>query len=173
MGEPDLKLDISFSKARGAFPVVAAAFAIVVIIGIVAVMTTDVAERILPMEEQYLYSVVPTMPDGSAPLALKTLANETDNKTFILVQGDVLNRSDQVLKGLLAVIQVNDRFTLPFQTVNVPVEPAELAGNGVGKFRAMVKLGENGLSGYVIQFKLGEDGPFIPHKSDRPIQITK
>ena len=47
--------------------------------------------------------------------------------------------------------------------------PAELASKATGTFHATIMLGEKGLSGYVIQFKLPEDGPFVPHKDDHPV----
>lgn len=173
MDEPDLKLETRFSSSRGAFPYVAAAFAVAGILGIVLVMTTGVASRILPMNDRYLDSLVPTVADGSPPLALQTLA--TDEKS-LTIDGTVMNRTESTIAGLLAVIQVNDRYTLPAQMIEVPVEPAELASKAVGKFHTTIVPGENGFGGYTLQFKLSSAGPFVPHKDERssePVLIQK
>ena len=81
-----------------------------------------------------------------------------------------MNRTESTITGLLAVVQVKDKFTLPAQTVEVPVEPSELSSKATGKFHITVTPGENGLGGYDIQFKLPNDGPFVPHKDDHPLE---
>jgi hypothetical protein len=168
MAEPDLKLETSFSSSRGSFPYIAVGFAVLAIAGIVLVMTTDIAARLLPMDAQYLDVLVPTVSDGSPPLSLLTLTQNTDKKT-LTVDGSVMNRTDSTITGLLAVVQVKDKFTIPSQAVEIAVEPAELAPKGTGTFHTTIMLGENGLSGYDIQFKLPDGGPFVPHKDDHPI----
>src|SRR5688572_20436896 len=170
MAGDDLKLETSFSNSNGATPYIAVAFAVLAIAGIVYVTTTDIAARLLPMDAQYLDVLVPTVADGSPPLSLQTLTQKADDKAKSLtVGGTVINRTESSISGLLAVIQVNDKFTLPAETVQVPIEPAELASKATGTFHATIMLGEKGLSGYVIQFKLPEDGPFVPHKDDHPV----
>jgi hypothetical protein len=171
MGEPNLKLETSFSSSRGAFPYIAVAVAVLVIAGIVAVMTTDVAARLLPMNPQYVNVLVPAAADGSAPLSLQTLTQKTDNKT-LTIDGSVMNRTDSTITGLLAVVQVKDKYTLPGETVEVPVEPAALESQATGTFHTVIAIGEKGLAGYDIQFKLPNDGPFVPHKDNHPLEPT-
>jgi hypothetical protein len=169
MAGDDFKLETSFSNSRGSFPYIAVAFAVLAIAGIVFVTTTDIAARLLPMDAQYLGVLIPTVADGSPPLSLQTLTQKSDDKT-LTVDGTVMNRTESTITGLLAVIQVKDKFTLAGPSLEVAVEPAELASNASGKFHATIMLGENGLSGYDIQFKLPDDGPFVPHKDDHPIE---
>ena len=169
MAGDDLKLDISFSNSRGSFPYIAAAFAALAIVGIVVVSTTDVTSKLLPMDPAYANVLIPTVADGSMPLSLQTLNQKADDKT-LTVDGTVINRTASTITGLLAVIQVKDKFTLPGATVEVPVEPAELASMATGKFQTTITLGENGLGGYDLQFKLPNDGPFVPHKDDHPLE---
>jgi hypothetical protein len=121
------------------------------------------------MDAQYLDVLVPTVADGSPPLSLQTLTQKADDKT-LTVEGTVMNRTDSTITGLLAVVQVKDKFTLPGPSLEVAVEPAELASKATGKFQATITLGENGLSGYDLQFKLPDDGPFVPHKDDHPLE---
>ena len=171
MGTPDLKLDTSFCSARGAFPYIAAAVAVLVIAGIVAVMTTDIAARLLPMDPQYVGVLVPTTPDGSPPLSLQTLTQKLDSKT-LTVAGSVINRTEATINGLLAVILIKDKYTLPADTIEVPVEPAELPAKAKGTFHTTIMVGEKGVGGYDIQFKLPDDGPLVPHKDDHPLELT-
>jgi hypothetical protein len=171
MAGEDLKLDTRFSDSRGAFPYIAAAFAVLALVAIVVIATTDVAARLLPTDPRYVDVLVPTVADGSPPLSLQTLNQKVDGKT-LAVDGTVINRTDSTLTGLLAVVQVRDKFTLPGQTVEVPVEPAELESKATGKFQTIVTIGENGVGGYDIQFKLPNDGPFVPHKDDHPLELT-
>jgi hypothetical protein len=169
MAGDDLKLESRFSDSRGSFPYIAAAFAALAIVGIVIVTTTDVASKLLPMNDAYRDVLVPTTADGSMPLSLQTLNQKADSKT-LTVEGTVMNRTESTIKGLLAVVQVKDRFTLPGPTVEVPIEPAELASKAIGKFQTTITLGDNGLSGYDVQFKLPNDGPFVPHKDEHPLE---
>jgi hypothetical protein len=173
MAGDDLKLETRFSGSRGAFPYVVVALAVLGILGIVVVTTTDVAARLLPMDENYRNVLVPTVADGSLPLSLKTLHHVEDKKARTLtLDGTVTNRTDAPIKGLLAVIQVKDRFTIVAQTVDVPVEPAELVSQGAGKFQTVITWGDNGMGGFDIQFKLSPDGPFVPHVDERPAEPT-
>jgi hypothetical protein len=169
MAGNDLKLETSFSNSGGSFPYIAVAFAVLAIAGIVFVTATDIAARLLPMDVQYLAVLVPTVADGSPPLSLQTLTQKSDDKT-LTVDGTVMNRTESTITGLLAVIQVKDKFTLPGPSIEVAVEPAELASKATATFHAAITLGENGLSGYDIQFKLPDDGPFVPHKDDHPVE---
>jgi hypothetical protein len=171
MDEPNLKLETSFSDSRGAFPYIAVAGAVLAIVGIVVVITTDVATRLLPMDPQYVNVLIPAVADGSPPLSLQTLTQKADDKT-LTIDGSVLNRTESTITGLLAVVQVKDKYTLPAETVEVPIEPAELESEAKGTFHTTIMLGDKGLSGYDIQFKLSNDGPLVPHKDDHPLEPT-
>ena len=171
MGEPNLKLETSFSSSRGALPYIAVTGAVLLIAGIVIVMTTDVAARLLPMDPSYVNVMIPAMPDGSPPLSLQTLTQKLEPKTWT-IDGSVLNRTDSKITGLLAVVQVKDRYTLPADTVEVSVEPPELESQAKGMFHASIPVGEKGVAGYDIQFKLPGEGPFVPHKDDHPLEPT-
>jgi hypothetical protein len=146
-----------------------AGLAIAGILGIIIVTTTDVATTLLPMDENYRNVLVPTMADGSHPLSLKTLQYKEDPKARTLtLDGTVMNRTEATINGLLAVVQVKDRFTLVAQTVEVPVDPAELESQATGSFQTVVTYGENSLGGFDLQFKLPNDGPFVPNIDERP-----
>ena len=127
MAGDDLKLEVSFSNSRGAFPYIAAAFAVLAIAGIVLVMTTDVAARLLPMDPAYLDVLIPTVADGSMPLSLRTLNQKADDKT-LTIDGTVMNRTEATIAGLLAVVQVKDKFSLPARPAD-PAYPARPEGS--------------------------------------------
>jgi hypothetical protein len=165
----DLKLETRFSNPSASTRYIVAALAIAGILGIIVVTTTDVASALLPMDENYRNVLVPTMADGSLPLSLKTLQYKEDPKARNLtLEGTVMNRTDATISGLLAVVQVKDRFTLVAQTVEVPVDPAELDSQAIGRFQTVVTYGENSLGGFDLQFKLPNDGPFVPNMDERP-----
>jgi hypothetical protein len=169
----DLKLETRFSNPSAAAKYLVAGLAIAGILGIIIVTTTDVASTLLPMDEDYRNVFVPTMPDGSHPLSLKSLQYKEDPKARTLtLEGTVMNRTDAPISGLLAVVHVKDRFTLVAQTVEVPVDPAELESQDTGKFQTVVTYGENSLGGFDLQFKLPNDGPFVPNMDERPPEPT-
>jgi hypothetical protein len=167
----DLKLETRFSNPSGTTKYIVAALAIAGILGIIIVITTDVATTLLPMDENYRNVLVPTAADGSLPLSLKTLQYKEDPKARTLtLEGTVMNRTDATISGLLAVVGVKNRFSLVAQTVEVPVDPAELASQAIGKFQTVVTYGENSLGGFDLQFKLPNDGPFVPNMDERPAE---
>lgn len=164
----DLKLETRFSNPSTSAKYIVAGLAIAGILGIVIVTTTDVASTLLPMDENYRNVLIPTMPDGSHPLSLKSLQYKEDSKARTLtLDGTVMNRTDATISGLLAVVQVKDRFTLVAQTVEVPVDPVELKSQDTGKFQTVVTYGENSLGGFDLQFKLPNEGPFVPNMDER------
>jgi hypothetical protein len=169
MEDPDLKLATHYSDSPSKLPYIAGGLALAGIVAIVLIMTTGIAERLLPMNEDFINVLIPTAADGSEALALRRLEQKETPRTLI-VEGEVANRTESTISGLLAVIQVNDRFRLPSNTVSISVEPAELEPNATATFKAEIALGENGLSGYDLQFRLPDDGPFVPHKDERPPQ---
>lgn len=96
-----------------------------------------------------------------------------ETEKTLTIDGKVANRTNRVISGLVAVIIVNDRFTLPSQTVNVPLNPPDLPPQGAATFHTMITLDEKGLGGYNVQFRLPNDGPYVPHKDERPPEEPK
>jgi hypothetical protein len=170
MAGEEFKIENRFSSARGLFPYVAGALGLLVLV-ILVIIVTGVGLRFLGPFGEFFAVHAPTAPDGSEALSLQTLTHMTDETTTLSVEGTVMNRTDETISGLLAVIKVNDKFTLPVQTVNVPVDPPELAPKATGTFRATIMLGENGLGAYSVDFRLPDDGPFVPHKDERPPEL--
>jgi hypothetical protein len=127
---------------------------------------TGIGRNRLPYGE-YFAVRAPTAADGSEALSLQSLKTMSDDK-MVSIEGKVMNRTDAPISGLLAVISVTDKFTLPVQTVNASIDPVDLGPKETGTFQTMVPLGENGLGGYTINFRLPDDGPFVPHLDERP-----
>ncbi len=166
----DFQVDLTFSGrdksyARPVAIVVAAAG----ILFAIATMATNVAVYLLPMNDLYLQVLVPVAADGAEPLSLQSLAQEVTGKTMV-VRGSVSNRTDYPVSGLVAVIDMQDTTSRFGQTVEAPVEPAELPSRAAGTFMAMATLEEKP-AGYVIKFKLA-DGPLVPHKDERAVSFT-
>ena len=166
----DFHIDLTFTgqKRELARPIGIAA-AVIGIIFILATMTTGIAARLLPMTDEYLQAMVPALPDGSEPLGLTALTHDITEKT-ITVSGSIMNRTDQPMENLVAVFQMQDTTTRFPEMVTVPVMPANLQPKGTGTFMAMATLQQKP-SGYVLKFRFA-DGPFIPHKDDRPPAVT-
>jgi hypothetical protein len=127
-------------------------------------MTTNVAARLLPMSDDYLQAMIPSAPDGAAPLGLIMLSHEITEKT-ISVTGTVSNRTRETMSNVLAVVQMQDTTGRFPQTAEVPVMPAELPPQGTATFMTMATLREKP-GAYILKFRFA-DGPFIPHKDER------
>jgi len=166
MDENDLQFETRFSTPRNWFPLAAAVAGVVIIAGIIVIMTTDIASSLLPMEDRYFDVLVPLAADGSEALSLRELAQKGDEKA-LSVDGSVLNRTESPIAGLSAVVEFKDKYTLPAETVTVPVDPPLLEPGETGKFHAEAVGGEHGLGGYSLQFRLPDDGPFVPHIDER------
>ena len=137
--------------------------AAVLIVIILATMTTGIAARLLPMNDTYLQVLVPVAQDGKEPLALKTLDNSTTDNT-LTVNGTVENRTEFPVSGIVAVLEAMDKGYAK-QQVQVPLNPAELPSKGVANFTASVTL-----PGLPAQFSLTfriVDGPVVAHIDDR------
>jgi hypothetical protein len=166
----DFHIDLTFTgQKRDYARPIAAVVAVAAIIFIIATMTTGVAARLLPMSDEYLQAMVPSLADGSEPLGLTTLSQDITDKTMT-VTGTIMNRSDQSMSGVLAVVQMQDTTGRFPQTVTVPVMPADLQPKASGSFVAMATLQEKP-GGYLLKFRF-MDGPFIPHKDDRGPAIS-
>lgn len=163
--QEEFHVDLSFSgqHKNRARPIGIVA-AVLIIVFIVATMATDVATRILPLTDDYLQALVPVAPDGGEPLSLQSLQQEINDKT-ITVSGTIANRTEYTISNVLAVFDMQETTTRFPQTVEVPVQPADLAPQAAGTFTASATLQEKP-AGYVVKFRLA-DGPFIPHKDDR------
>jgi hypothetical protein len=147
------------------FPYVAGILGIAVVV-LAFMYLTGIGRDRLPYSE-YFAVHAPTAADGSEALSLQSLKTTNDDK-IVSIEGTVMNRTDAPISGLLVVIAVTDKFTLPVQTVNAPIDPVDLGPKETGTFHTMVPLGENGLGGYTVNFRLPDDGPFVPHKDERP-----
>jgi hypothetical protein len=145
--------------------------AIVGIIFIFATMTTNMAAHLLPMGDEYLSAMIPSAPDGDAPLGLTMLSNEINDKT-LSVTGAIKNRTNEPMSNVLAVVQMQDTTGRFPQTVEVPVMPEQLPPQAEATFMTKATLQEKP-GGYTVKFRFA-DGPFIPHKDERssPITIT-
>ena len=166
MAGEEFKIDTRFSSSRGVFPYVLALLGLGVVVVIFMVVTGIGRDR-LPYSDYFFAVRAPVAADGSEALALLTLAYKEGGKS-VTISGTVMNRTEKPIKGLLAVLAVTDKYTLPVQTVDVPIEPAELAAMAMGTFQTTVTLGEYGFGGYAVNFRLSDNGPFVPHKDERP-----
>jgi hypothetical protein len=143
--------------------------AIATIIFILATMTTNVAAKLLPMSDEYLQVMIPAAPDGGETLALTSLTHDINEKT-ISVSGSLMNRTDQMLLGVVAVVEMQDTTGRFPQTQEVPLTPTDLPPQGMGTFMAMATLQEKP-GGYIVKFRF-VDGPFIPHRDERGPAIS-
>ena len=169
----DFHLDLTFTGSKKSYArPVGIGVAAALIVFIILTMTTSVASKILPLTDEYLLVMIPTAPDGAEPLALKSLMYEPDekNEQTISVSGSIMNRTNQPVSNIVAVVELQDTTGRFPQTVAVPIQPQDLAPQAVGTFTAMATLqGKPGA--FVIQFRFA-DGPFIPHRDERAPQIT-
>ena len=166
----DFHLDLTFTGSQKSYArPVGIGVAAALIILIILTMTTSVASKILPMSDEYLLVMIPAAPDGAEPLALKSLMYEADEKT-ISVSGSIMNRTNQPVSNIVAVVELQDTTGRFPQTVAVPIQPQDLAPQAVGTFMTMATLQEKP-GAFVIKFRLA-DGPFIPHRDERAPQIT-
>ena len=166
----DFHIDTTFTgRDAGYFRKVAIGIAIAGILFIVLTMTTNVAASLLPMSDDYLQVMIPVPPDGGEPLSLTLLKHEINDKT-ITVTGSVMNRDDEPISDVVAVVEMQDTTGRFPQIQEIPVMPVELAPMATGTFTAMATLQEKP-GGYLVKFKFDE-GPFIPHKDERAPAIT-
>jgi hypothetical protein len=163
--QDDFQIDLTFTgrNTNYARPV-AAGVAIAGIIFIIATMTTDLAARLLPMSDIYLQVMIPAAPDGHEAIGLTSLMHNIQDKT-ISVSGSIMNRTDQTMSDIIAVVQMQDTTGRFPQIQEVPVTPADLPPRGSGTFAAMATLQEKP-GGYLVKFRFA-DGPFIPHRDER------
>lgn len=136
------------------------------ILFIVLTMTTSLTSHLLPMNDEYLQVLVPVAADGNEPLGLKSLEHDI-NENSISVHGTVQNRTDYSVTGIMAVVEMQDTTGRFAQTVEVPLDPPDLAAQQTGSFMASATLQQK-VAGYLVKFKLA-NGPFLPHKDDRVI----
>jgi hypothetical protein len=166
----DVHFDLTFTgrESHYARPI-GIGVAVATIIFIIATMTTNVAAKFLPMSDQYLQVMIPKAPDGGEPLGLTSLMHEIDDKT-ISVSGSLMNRTDQTVSGVVAVVELQDTTGRFPQTQEIPLTPPDLPPKGTGTFMAMATLQEKP-GGYIVKFRFA-DGPFIPHKDERGPAIS-
>jgi len=166
----DFHADLTFTnRESNSFFLTALAVAAVGIVFIVLTITTNVAASLLPMSDDYLQVMIPSAPDSGEALSLTSLTHEITDKT-IAISGSVMNRTDQPMSSVIAVVEMQDTTGRFPQTQEVPIMPQELPPQGMGTFMAMATLQEKP-GGYIVKFKF-EDGPFIPHKDERAPAIS-
>jgi hypothetical protein len=166
MADGEFKIENRFSSSRGVFPYIVGILGVALVV-VIFMLVTGIGRDRLPYTDYFFAVRAPEAADGSEALSLQSLTYMEIDKT-VSITGTVMNRTESPISGLLVVIAVTDKYTLPVQTVNVPVEPVELAPKATGMFRTTVTLAENGFGGYTLQFRLPDDGPFVPHKDERP-----
>jgi hypothetical protein len=166
----DLHLDLTFTGSQGSYTrPVAISVAAVLILFIILTMTTSISSKILPMSDEYLLVMIPSAPDGTEPLALKSLMYDA-GETMISVNGSIMNRTAETMPNVLAVVEMQDTTGRFPQTVETPVQPQDLPPQATGTFSTMATLqGKPGA--FVVKFRFA-DGPFIPHRDEREPQIT-
>src|SRR3954470_10198563 len=130
----DFHVDMSFTgrESNYAWPI-GIGVAIAGIIFIIATMTTSVAAKLLPMNDDYLQAMIPPAPDGAEPLGLTSLTHEINDKT-ISVSGSVMNRTNQQMSNLIVVVQMQDTTGRFPQTQEIPVMPTDLQPQAMGTF---------------------------------------
>jgi hypothetical protein len=168
----DFHLDLTFTGAQKNYARPAGiAVAAVLIFFILLTMTTSVSSKILPMNDDYLLVMIPPAPDGAEALGIKSLKYDADdNSNTISVMGSVMNRTKEPMSDILAVVEMQDTTGRFPKTVEVPVQPADLAPQATGDFSAMATL-EGKPGAFVVKFRFA-DGPFIPHRDERAPEIT-
>ena len=161
----EFHVDLSFSAedTHKRF-LIAAITAGTAILFIVLTMTTSLASHLLPMNDEYLQVLVPIAADGKEPLGLKSLEHDIEENS-VSVRGTVQNRTDFAVSGIMAVVDMQDTTGRFSQTVEVPLDPPDLAAQQTGSFMASATLQQK-VAGYLIKFRLA-NGPFLPHKDDR------
>jgi len=166
----DFQVDLTFTGRDSDYTrQIAIGVAIAGIIFILVTMTTNVAAKLLPMGDEYLQVMIPVAPDGGEPLALTSLSHEINGKT-ISVTGSAMNRSNQRMDGIIAIVEMQDTTGRFPQTQEIPLTPHDLPPQATGTFMAMATLQENP-GGYIVKFRFA-DGPFIPHKDERGPAIS-
>ena len=167
----DFKLDLTFTGGQKSYArPVGIGVAAALIVFIILTMTTGIASAILPMTDEYLLVMIPTAPDGAEPLGLRSLMHEVVDEKTITVSGSVANRTAEPMSNVLAVVEMQDTTGRFPQTVEVAVQPPDLAPEAVGTFMAMATLQEKP-GAYIVKFRFA-DGPFIPHKDERTPDIS-
>jgi hypothetical protein len=166
----DFHLDLTFTGSQRSYArPVGIGVAAALILFIILTMTTSVSSKILPMSDGYLLVMIPPAPDGAEALALKSLKYDADEKT-ISVAGSIMNRTNEPMSNILAVVEMQDTTGRFPQTAEVPVQPSNLAPQATGNFSAMATLdGKPGA--FTVKFRFA-DGPFIPHRDERAPEIT-
>jgi hypothetical protein len=172
MAAGDFRLDTRYSSRQNPFIRPAAViFAVVAIIIIISSMTTNLAARLLPMEDKYLVAIIPQAPDGSEPLSLTALEEMCQpypcgepKENSLIVSGKVTNRTQYTLSGVQAVVELKDKFNFVKQSVGIPLDPKDVPAQGMANFQTTIMLHEPP-SAFGLRFQL-IDGPFIPHRDE-------
>ena len=107
--EGDFKLELSASESRSTLGAISAGvIAVVLLVGIVFVVRTDLAAQLLPMREEYLQILIPQASDGAEPLSLQSMNHQIEDNR-VSVTGMVSNRTDKPVPDLIVVLTAADR----------------------------------------------------------------
>src|SRR5215470_14192687 len=111
MAGEQFELETRFSRSRGLFPYVIGALGLGVLVLLFMIITGIGRDR-LPFSEIFAVHA-PTAADGSEALSLMTVTHEmsADEKS-LSVEGTVVNRTERTISGLVAEIEIDDKFTL-------------------------------------------------------------
>jgi hypothetical protein len=163
----DFHIETTFTdRDAGYLRRVAIGVGIAGVLFVIATMTTNLASALLPMSDEYLQVMIPVPLDGGEPLSLTSLRHDIQDKT-ISVSGTILNRAEEPISDVIAVVELQDTTSRFPQRQEIPIVPAELPPQGTGEFTAIATLQEKP-GGYIVKFRFA-DGPFLPHKDERSL----
>jgi hypothetical protein len=167
----DFRIDMTFTGRESSwFRNTSIGVAIAGLLLMILSMITNLSAVLLPMNDEYLLVMIPVPPDGAEPLGLTSLMHEIKDKT-ISVSGAIVNRDDEPIEEIIAVVEMQDTTGRFPQTQEIPVMPVELLPQAMGTFMAMATLQEKP-GGYLVKFRFADGGPFIPHKDERAPAIS-
>src|SRR6185503_14337569 len=112
----EFKIETRFSNSRGVFPYILGILGIGLVV-VLFMIVTGIGRDRLPYSDYFFAVRAPEAKDGSEALSLRALSYKEADKT-VVIAGEVANRTEKPIKGLLAVIAVADKFTLPVETVD-------------------------------------------------------
>jgi hypothetical protein len=162
----NFQLDLRFTDRPNPLvrPLAIAAAAVMIIV-IIASMTTNLAARVLPMSDEYLQVLVPQAPDGKEPLSLQAL-DQTMTDTALSITGTVGNRTEFPVSSVVAVLDAQD-INNAKQTVSVPLNPPIIPSQGTSTFTINLTFAAAPMA-YSLNFRIA-DGPLVPHHDDRKV----
>jgi hypothetical protein len=160
----DIKLESRFSE-KSNLRWIALAVAAALLLLVVLTTFTSLPEKILPMTDESMRAMIPFGADGAQPLALKTI-DQTVTGTTLRVFGTVENRTLREIKSVMVVIEPTGISKDPGKPVEAPVDPTDIPEQETAKFEVVAEMDETP-GNYKVRFRV-LDGPYLPHKDERP-----